>query len=216
MVIPVLNEAARIASAIESTVGVGQVIVVDGGSTDQTVEIASSYDHVLVIHSQRGRGCQMAAGANLCQRSVLLFLHGDCQLSADACSSIIAAINAGQLWGALRQRIDASGIRYRFLEYGNSLRVKCFGMVFGDQAMFMLTETYRASGGFEAILLMEDIRISRRLRKLCWPVLLRSQVIVDARRWRRRGVARQTILNWKLQILHLFGMSPDQLERRYR
>jgi len=215
-VIPVLNEASRIALAIESAVAAGQVIVVDGGSTDQTVEIASSYDHVLVIHSQRGRGCQMAAGANACERSVLLFLHGDCQLTANACSNIIAAINAGRLWGALRQRIDASGMRYRFLEHGNSLRVKWFGMAFGDQAMFMLADIYRESGGFESILLMEDVRLSRRLRKFSWPVLLPSQVVIDARRWHRHGVIRQTLLNWKLQLLHLLGISPDQLERRYR
>ena len=216
VVIPVLNESSRIVAAIRSASDAGQVIVVDGGSKDQTIEIVTTFDHVRLIHSQPGRGRQLATGADACERAILVFLHGDCELSEGACGKIANAINQGRIWGGMQQRISADGFRFRLLEFGNAARLKWLGMAFGDQAIFVLARIYRDVGGFEKIPLMEDVRLSKRLRKIAWPILLDARLAVDARRWRRRGVVRQTCLNWKIQLLHQFGVCPETLVEKYR
>ena len=213
---PVYNESANILGTLLSIGDVGQTIVVDGGSTDDTVDRVRYAGLATLIASPKGRGRQLAAGAELCTGRVLVFLHGDCYLSPDALDEVVAEINRGKFWGAMRQKIRSDRPVFRALEWGNSLRVKFLGIAFGDQAIFVRADTYRSVGGFEPISLMEDVRLSQRLRRVAWPVLLRCHVSVDARRWQRRGVVRQTVLNWRIQLLHLFGASPERLERLYR
>ena len=215
VVIPVLNERLGIAAAIASVREAGQIIVVDGGSSDGTIEIAKSVAEVTFISSKPGRGSQLAIGATHCRCAVLLFLHGDCYLSPESLLLVAQAITNGDQWGAMRQSIAAAGLQYRLLESGNSTRVRVRGLPFGDQAMFMLTELYWQVGGIEDIPLMEDLRLSKRLRKKSWPALINATVIVNPRRWQKRGVVRQTLRNWLIQLLHLVGMSPQQLSRLY-
>jgi rSAM/selenodomain-associated transferase 2 len=216
VIIPTLNESAHIASTIQSTLGAGQVIVVDGGSSDQTVSIAGAFSRVQVVHAPLGRGTQLAAGADVCDREIFLFLHADCQLPQDALTDVVEAINAGEIWGAFHQRISARGIGYRLLERGNALRVRCFGIPFGDQAIFTRRDAYQAAGGFERVPLMEDVRLSRRLRAIAWPLLLKRSVTLDARRWQRRGILGQTWLNWRVQFLHRMGVPVERLAEIYR
>lgn len=218
VVIPTLNEAATIAGAIESVVAAGQVIVVDGGSGDATCSIAESYTGVTLVTGAPGRGHQLAVGADRCERPVWLFLHADCRLGPSALDQICQALDRapGRGWGALRQRIDAAGFRFRLLETGNAARVRFRGLPFGDQAMFVTADWYRRAGGFEPLPLMEDLRLSRRLRRRGWPLLVDGPVIVSDRRWRRVGVVRQTVLNTLLQCGHALGISPARLARFYR
>lgn len=216
VVIPVLNEAASIGIAIESVYGAGQVIVVDGGSRDDTVDVVRRYSSVMLIQSAAGRGHQLAVGAEQCTATIMLFLHGDSHLEPGALESVAAAISGGRDWGAMTQTIAAAGMRYRLLEAGNALRVRWLGKPFGDQAVFVKSELYRQLGGFEPVPLMEDVRLARRLRRRSRPVLVRPGVIISARRWQRRGVVAQTARNWLIQLLHGLGVSPERLAKMYR
>jgi rSAM/selenodomain-associated transferase 2 len=218
VIIPTLNEAAGIAETIASATGAGQVIVSDGESVDGTVGIAESIAGVRVVRGRRGRGEQLARGAALAELPVLLFLHADCRLGATALEQVARHFRCGsdRGWGAMRQRIESDGWRYRLLEWGNGWRVRYRGLPFGDQAMFVLRDWYDQAGGFEPIPLMEDLRLSQRLRRRSRPALLDGPVRVDSRRWRRTGVVRQTLVNWGLQAGHAAGVSPTTLAERYR
>lgn len=215
VVIPVLNEATEIATAIQSVHEAGQIIVVDGGSTDETVEIVKSYAAVTLVSARAGRGHQLAVGASHCHCPVMLFLHGDGCLSSSALVAVAAAVEDGHCWGALRQSIALTQWQYRWLEAGNAARVRLRGLPFGDQAIFVQTELYQQVGGFEDIPLMEDVRLSQRLRRHTWPVLIGAEVVVNPRRWQSRGVLRQTLRNWRLQCLHAIGVSPAKLSQKY-
>lgn len=221
VVIPALNEAERIAAAVESawSNGAGQVIVCDGGSDDQTVA-AAERNRATVVHSGRGRGRQLSHGAKAATGDVLVFLHADNRLNAGSLNELcrcarLAAVEAG-FWGGFRQRIDAPQMRYRLLERGNALRIRYRGIPFGDQAMFVTRPLYDHVGGFTDIPLMEDVVLSKSLRKIRWPSLINGIVHVDARRWKKRGVLRQTLLNWGLQFAHGMGVSETRLSNWYR
>ncbi len=216
VVIPALNEATGIVRAIQCVNDAGQIIVVDGGSTDDTTAIASSFHQVTVIQSPAGRGTQLRLGADVAKRPVLLFLHADCHLANGTLERIVAAIDAGHRWGAVTQKIADSSWCFRCLELGNNARVRFFGLPFGDQAMFVTRELYEQVGGFDNVPLMEDLMLSKRLRTQSWPVLVRGPITISARRWQRRGVVKQTLLNWKLQLLLSRGHHPDDLAERYR
>lgn len=224
VVIPTFNEAASIERAIGSVAEAGEIIVVDGGSRDRTCQIAASRGATVFTSAQAGRGQQLAIGAARCELPVLLFLHGDCYLAhADdsspsplqqICDALASRSDRG--WGAMRQRIDDPRKIYRLLQWGNGLRVAWRGIAFGDQAIFVRRDWYLDAGGFEPVPLMEDVRLSARLRRRDWPLLIAGPVVVSPRRWRRRGVIRQTLLNWSLQIAHRLGVSPSRLRDFYR
>ncbi len=218
VIIPTLNEAAVIDQAIGSAAGAGEIIIVDGGSEDATRTVAASYPHVSVVTTAACRGLQLAEGANRCRSEVLLFLHADCRLAPGALPQICHALeqHPHSGWGALQQRIDDPAAKFRLLERGNAWRVKYRGVPFGDQAMFVRRPWYQLAGGFEPMPLMEDVRLSLRLRRRCWPLLIPGPVMVNPRRWQRRGVFRQTVMNLGLQVAHAAGVSPQRLSRFYR
>ena len=218
VIIPALNEAATIGETIASARGAGEIIVVDGGSDDGTCEVARSHRHVQLVTTAAGRGLQLAAGAQRCTRPVLLFLHADCALTAGALDQVCQALqrHPHRGWGAMRQQITAGAVKYRLLERGNAWRIRFRGVPFGDQAMFVRRPWYQSAGGFEPIPLMEDVRLALRLRRRGWPLLIDGPVIVSPRRWQRRGVLRQTLLNFSLQAAHAAGVSPQRLLRFYR
>ncbi|MCC9601953.1 TIGR04283 family arsenosugar biosynthesis glycosyltransferase [Stieleria sp. JC731] len=223
--IPALNEEANIAKAIRSAHdnGVRNVIVADGGSTDNTITLAQSHQAV-VVHTQPGRGLQLAHAARLSNAPMLLFLHADNWLETDCveqlCRHANGCTNLGHtdqsLWGGFRQRIDEAGISYRLLESGNAMRIRLRGLPFGDQAMFVDRKLYQSVGGFQTNPLMEDVVLSQALRRRSWPVLIDACVHVDARRWKKRGIVRQTLRNWGIQTAHFLGVRERQLHRWYR
>ncbi|QEF98069.1 N-glycosyltransferase [Stieleria maiorica] len=221
VIIAALNEAERIEAAIGSAWknGAGEVVVCDGGSEDRTAQLARQ-SAATVVQSQRGRGKQMAAGASASTRDMLLFLHADNRLGdgcLDAlCRCVDRAGDPRACWGGFRQRIDAEDAIYRWLEWGNALRVRWRGVPFGDQAMFASRQLYEGVGGFQAVPLMEDVLLAQALRRRRWPLLVDGIVHIDARRWKSRGVIRQTARNWGIQIAHRLGVSEHRLERWYR
>jgi rSAM/selenodomain-associated transferase 2 len=216
IIIPTLNEATQIGAAIDSARAAGplEIIVADGGSSDGTVELAQSADRVIV--SPRGRAAQQNAGAALARSDTLLFLHADCRLPRECLSEITRVLASPHVaGGCFRQQIDAPGARYRWLERGNALRVKLWGLAYCDQAIFVRRETFERLGGFPPLALMEDLFFMKRLRREGKIAMLDSRLVVSPRRWQQQGVVRQTARNWFLTALAQCGVSPDRLVRLY-
>lgn len=216
VIIPVLNEAERIADVIASTRAAGdcEVIVVDGDSDDDTVAAASTADQVL--QTNRGRANQQNVGGQQATGDVLLFLHADCTLPAGAIGSMQAALrDTTVVVGCFRQRIDAPGLLYRWLESGNALRVNLFKWAYGDQGIFVRRDVFEQLGGFPDLKLMEDLFLVKSLKNRGRLVQLNDRLRVSARRWQRSGVVRQTARNWTLLALAQLGVSPNRLARFY-
>lgn len=216
VVIPVLQEAGNIAAAIASAraARADEIVVVDGGSTDGTVELARSADWVLT--GTRGRARQQNAGAERSRGDVLLFLHADCRLAMGACDQIRRVLaDPAVAGGCFCQRIDAAGWRYRIVERGNLIRVLASGWMYGDQGLFVRRDVFEGLGGFPEVRLMEDWLLSRRLLRAGRTAVLPGPLLVSARRWQQAGLVRQTLRNWLLLMLASAGVPPDELAKWY-
>jgi rSAM/selenodomain-associated transferase 2 len=217
VIVPALNESARVARAIKSALagGAHEVIVVDGGSTDGTSQQAE-HAGAIVTRSSPGRAVQQNAGAARARGNVLLFLHADNWLGVEAIDQIKQHCRRrGRVAGAFRQSIDADGWAYRMLEQGNALRAGWLGRPYGDQGIFIDRQLFREIGCFADVPLLEDLLIMRQIRHHLWPALLPGPIHVDARRWQQGGIIRQTLRNWSVLVAHALGWTPAQLERFY-
>lgn len=219
IIIPTHNEAtfvkAAIASALEQSPC--EIIISDGESQDETSTIAkraATLDpRVQVIDAPQGRGRQLAAGAAIATGDILLFLHCDNALEGNAIEQIQEA--GWPTWGGFEQRIDDPRRRYRWLEWGNAIRVRRTSRVFGDQAIFVERTAYDQAKGFDEVDLMEDVMLSAKLKTICPAALLPGKLRVDARRWQAKGIVRQTIRNWIIQLAFACGTPPSTLRRWY-
>jgi rSAM/selenodomain-associated transferase 2 len=218
IVVPVLDEAVRIVSALNALqplrAGGAEVIVCDGGSSDCTVELAAPLADKLIA-APRGRASQMNAGAALARGEVLLFLHADTTLPDDAAKLLAEALRAGCVWG--RFDVDICG-RSMWLPLVAALmnsRSRLTGIATGDQAMFVTRHAYAAVRGFPDIALMEDIELSKRLLKLSRPACIAARVTTSGRRWERHGVWRTILRMWWLRLRYFLGADPAQLAREY-
>ena len=149
----------------------------------------------------------------MAENKFVLFLHADNELSGHALEQLCDHEKA--VWGAFRQRIDSPRMIYRLIEWGNQWRVQWRGVPFGDQGIFVRRSLFEKLGGFAEIPLMEDVEISRRLREIEKPRLLEGPLTISARRWEKRGVLRQTVTNWLIQLSYFRGVPAEQLARRY-
>jgi rSAM/selenodomain-associated transferase 2 len=216
VIIPTLNEAANIEAALQSTRDAGdvQTIVVDGGSSDDTLARSAAADIVLSVAP--GRGGPQTAGAAVATGEILLFLHADCRLEPgclEAARAVCAAPDC--VGGCFRQHVNAKGWRYRALEWGNALRVRCLRLAYGDQGIFVKADVFHRLGGFPPLKFMEDLFLMKRLRREGRFVLLDRRIHVSARRWQQRGVVRQTVTNWALVVLAQCGVAPERLVTFY-
>jgi len=217
VVIPAINEAGVIEQAVVSAnqAGAHEVIVVDGGSVDGTLEIAAELD-CRVITSNPGRAEQQNAGAAASSGDVLVFQHADAWLDEPLVQQVQRAVSEKTpLFGVFRQRIEAEGVKFRWLERGNVWRAKWLGVVHGDQGIVVTADLFREAGGFPDVPFLEDIRLGRALRRRCWPVVLEGPLHASARRWLDKGVIRQTLTNWFIVGLHFVGFTPQWLTRFY-
>jgi len=179
IIMPVLNEASQISGRLQALQALraqgAELIVVDGGSIDNTAQLASPLaDRVLA--AQRGRAAQMNAGAAASRGRLLLFLHADTALATGALQAVLAAVAAGAHWGRFDVRIDGCHPLLRIVERMMSWRSRLSGIATGDQAIFVRRELFEIVGGYPDLPLMEDIALSRILKRRLAPACLHAQV----------------------------------------
>lgn len=220
IVVPALNEAGVIAdtlAALEPLRARGcEVIVVDGGSRDATAAIARERaDRVLA--APRGRASQMNAGAAQARGDVLLFLHADTRLPADADREIETGMaQTGRRWGRFDVRLSGPHPLLRMVERLMNLRSRLSGIATGDQAMFVERRLFLEVGAFPELPLMEDVELSKRLKRHGRPLCLRMPVVTSSRRWEEGGIVRTILLMWALRAAYALGVPAERLARRYR
>lgn len=214
VVIPTLDEESRLAAAVRSVRAQGEVVVVDGGSRDQTRAVAAA-EGALVLDSPPGRGRQLDAGARAARGEWLVFLHADTRLEA-GWAEALESLPADVVGGAFRLAIDAPGAGFRVIEMGVRARVRLFQLPYGDQALFARREAYERIGGMPHLPLMEDVAFVRRLRRAGRLAFLRPRAFTSPRRWERHGLVGATLRNWWLLFLYGMGHPPARLARRYR
>jgi rSAM/selenodomain-associated transferase 2 len=218
IIMPVLNEAEGINAALQALAPLlargAQVVVADGGSSDDTLARAQACG-VTVISAARGRALQMNIGSQQASGDVLLFLHADTLLPPDADTLIQQALAGPQVWGRFDVRIDGRPRLLRVIAVFMNLRSRATGIATGDQAMFMTRAAFDAVGGFPVQALMEDIEMSKRLRALSRPACQRAQVLTSGRRWESRGVWRTLLLMWRLRFAYWRGAAPERLAELY-
>jgi len=217
VIVPVLNEAAVLdmtLSAVARQDRDHETIVVDGGSTDETVAIATRYARV--ISAPTGRASQMNAGGRGARADVLIFVHADTILPSGAIAAVEEALeDPGVVGGRFRVRLDQRGWRYRIVEASINLRDLLVSGFTGDQAIFVRRTVFESLGGYRDMELMEDLDFGRRMARCGKVVRLPLAVVTSARRWQRNGVVRTVLLMWSLKILWACGMQPSRLKRLY-
>ena len=215
VVIPALNEAENILSCLDSVKNQDcafEVIVVDGGSRDGTVDLARA--QARVIRSEKGRAVQMNSGAHLCTGEVLLFLHADSQLPPDALVHVERVLaNPRIVGGTFTLRFDSRKILLWFITFFTRFKFRYFH--YGDQGIFVRRSVFEQLKGFEEIPLMEDVDFLRRLSKTGQLALLRQSVTTSARRFLEHGILRQQLLNTILVISYILGAKPEILKNWY-
>ncbi len=218
VVIPCLNEAAIVAgklSALQPLREAGhELILADGGSTDGTVECASGLVD-LVACSRPGRAVQMNEGARAASGTVLWFLHLDTRPPPDAARAVLERALDGPGWGRFDVRLEGAAPMLRVIERMMNLRSRLSGIVTGDQGMFVRRDLFQQVGGFPEIALMEDLAISRRLKRLARPARVPEPVLASGRRWERDGIWRTIALMWFLRGAYWLGADPGWLARIY-
>jgi rSAM/selenodomain-associated transferase 2 len=219
IIIPVLNEEAGIVAALEALVEHRsrghELIVVDGGSSDRTAELARPLADA-VLTAPRGRGAQMDAGAARATGDVLLFLHADTRLPLAADRLILDGLQrSAHVWGRFDVTIAGRSPLLRIVAWTMNLRSRLSGIATGDQAIFVTRTVFAECGGYPDVPLMEDIALSHRLKRISRPLCLRTRVTTSGRRWDERGVLRTILLMWRLRLAYFLGAEPRRLARRY-
>jgi rSAM/selenodomain-associated transferase 2 len=218
IIVPVLDEAAGIKATLADLAPYRrrgcELIVVDGGSRDGTLALASPLaDRVLTAPC--GRAAQMNAGAAIAHGDVLLFLHADTKLPENADALIREGLaQSDGIWGRFDICFDHGGIMPLIAVMMN-LRSRVTGIATGDQAIFVTRAAFDAIGGFPAQPLMEDIALSSRIRRIGRPAYIRARVTTSARRWRKQGILRTVFLMWRLRLAYFLGADPAHLARQY-
>jgi rSAM/selenodomain-associated transferase 2 len=219
VIVPVLNEAAHIERTLTElarTCPGAEVIVVDGGSTDGTMDLVRRFLRATLIEAARGRAQQMNAGARIAAGSALLFLHADTTLPPGAQEAIQEALRQpGVAGGRFDVRFDNPRPIFKLIATMMNTRSRVSGISTGDQALFVRRSAYDALEGYRDIPLMEDIDFSRRLKRHGRIACLRLCVITSARKWEQEGVLRTMALMWTLRLLHCAGVEPARLHRWY-
>ena len=215
IIVPMLNEAAGIADALRALRELdAQVIAVDGGSSDQTVDCATPHADLL-LEAARGRARQMNAGAAAAHGEILLFLHADTRLPPAADQIIKQSIANGATWGRFDVEITGNSAWFPVIAGLMNWRSRLTGIATGDQGIFVKRSAFEQIGGFPDIPLMEDIVLAQRLKQLGRPACLREKVSTAGRRWEKHGILRTILIMWWLRLRFFCGADPQQLAIEY-
>ncbi|MBW2072221.1 MAG: TIGR04283 family arsenosugar biosynthesis glycosyltransferase [Deltaproteobacteria bacterium] len=217
VIIPTLNESSHIGATLASAMGDAEteVVVVDGGSVDDTRKQVQAWGCKLLVSSP-GRAVQMNMGASVASGKVLLFLHADTRLPPGYRSQVHSTLGAhGVVAGAFRLGIDGSGRALRLVEMLANWRSTTLQLPYGDQALFMKAARFQQIGGFPTMPIMEDLVLVSRLRKIGRIAIAPVAVQTSARRWQEIGVGKATVINQIMLYGFFLGLSPERLARFY-
>ena len=227
VIIPTFNEASTISETLSHTASLGfdELIVVDGGSSDQTRTLvetfisgtqSSALSTVRLLSAPRGRATQLNAGAQAGRGEILLFLHADTHLPATAKQRIAVALaDTHIVGGRFDVQFDRPSVLGRIISTLMNYRSRWSGIFTGDQAIFVRRDIFKRLGGFADIPLMEDIDFSTRLKRAGPTEALRETVVTSFRRWEQQGPLKTILLMWTLRFLYWMGVSPHRLKTFY-
>ncbi|MDY0235397.1 MAG: TIGR04283 family arsenosugar biosynthesis glycosyltransferase [Gudongella sp.] len=217
IIIPVLNEEENIEKRlkdIKAIKGDIEIIIVDGGSTDLSVEIAKSYGQVVL--SKKGRASQMNTGAKLAKGDIFWFVHLDSKLNSNSIAEIENTIKSGYVGGCFSLYFyDMTNLFMKFIAISSNYRAKYLKLIFGDQGIFMSRYIYKKLGGYRDMELMEDWDISARIHKLGKLKVLKSKIGTSARKFKSRGELRTLLLMHRIKILYMLGVPTEKLAKMY-
>jgi len=216
IIVPTLDEER----ALKATLGhllllSDDIVISDGGSSDRTADIAAAHA-VTWVAGEASRGAQLNLGVEAARGDVLLFVHADTRLPADAMSLIEAAVTAGALGGGFEVRFDS---QRRLMALGSRLvnwRTRLTRVPLGDQAQFLRRDAFERLGGYRDWPILEDLDLMRRLKRLGRVTVLRSPVSTSDRRFARQGILRTLATNYGIWGLYALGVHPRKLARLYR
>lgn len=218
IIIPVLNEEVAINALLRQLQHYRQqgheVIVVDGGSEDKTIEIAKNLADK-VLSSQAGRALQMNTGAAQVTSDSLWFLHADTEIDKNAIIKIENALKQHD-WGRFNIKLSGQNSLFRIIEKMINLR-SCFsGIATGDQGIFVKLSHFNRVNGYSDLPLMEDVDLSKKLKTISPPVCVKDELVTSSRRWEQKGILATVLLMWRLRFLFWLGVSAEKLAKQYR
>ena len=228
VIIPTLNEERTIMATLAHTAALGfdELIVVDGGSLDQTPVLVESYRRrtqspaqspVRLVTAPCGRARQMNEGAKASGGEILVFLHADTQLPGDAKTMIDTTLaDQRMVGGRFDVRFDRPSMWGTIISRMMNWRSRLSGIATGDQALFVRRPIFEQMGGFADMPLMEDIEFSRRLKRKGATAALTATVTTSFRRWEQHGPLRTILLMWTIRFLYWVGISPSHLVEWYK
>ena len=219
VIVPTLDEEAAIADLLGDLAALRaaghEVILVDGGSRDATLQVAAPLVD-RAVQAPRGRASQMNAGAAVACGAVLWFLHADTRVPAGAAAQLLQTCGTGDGWGFFQVRLSGRRWPLRVIEKMMNLRSRFTRIATGDQGLFVGRTLFDLAGGFPQIPLMEDVALSGELRRLARPCCVRHPILgTSSRRWEAHGILRTVVLMWRLRLAYALGTPPSELAERY-
>jgi len=217
VIIPILNEAKILEKSLtrlQPELENNELIIVDGGSTDDSVSIAEKYGKVVI--SERGRAKQLNAGAAEATGDILVFLHADIWLESGAFKSVESTLSSGYIGGGFLQKIDDKGLLYRIIEITADMRGKFLKVFYGDSGIYVRRVDFRQINGFPDVPIMEEMGFSKALRKLGKTKMIKPHIHISSRRWEKNGIVRTTAVNWFITFLYFMGFSLERLAALYQ
>ena len=218
-IIPILNEEQLFIKQqpfLKSLVDDGhEIIVVDGGSSDRSFEIAEDIG-CICISTKASRGHQQHVGAKKSNNKILVFIHADTLLPSSAVKIMQTTLAKNDNhWGRFDVKLSNNKLIFKIIAWFMNKRSCLTGIVTGDHVLFMSKEVYLRCGGFPDIPIMEDIELSKKLRKYSWPICLNEHVTTSSRKWEQQGVLKTILLMWRLRILFYFGTPAEKIKEYY-
>lgn len=214
---PALNEANSLAALLtqlqQARAQGHEVILVDGGSADDTPAVAAALVDSVIVTPKPGRALQMNSGARAAVGDYLWFVHADSVIPGSAVAQL-QALPAG-VWGRFDVRLSGPGWPFRMIAWCMNARSRISGIATGDQGIFVCAKLFRYVGGYPQQPLMEDVELSRRLRAVRRPLCLTDRIQTSSRRWEQNGICRTILLMWRLRALYFLGASPARLAALY-